>query len=411
MPLLLNLPLLLFLIGLAMPATAELQVQLPRYRLQPSELAVIVNDEDPLSRRIADYYRERRGLEPRQLIHVRLNPERRQLPPKQFERIRRMVMEQLPPGTRALALTWARPYRVGCMSITTAFAAGFDRAWCSQQRCAPTRRNPRYGGNLSAPGAEAILPTMAIAARDFDQARALIDRGLAAEDRWPQGRAYLMITSDKARNVRKVFFPAIRERLAPLIDIEIIEADALRDVRDILFHFTGRAQVDGLDSLGFVPGAVADHLTSAGGQLTDSKQMSALRWLEAGATGSYGTVVEPCNLLGKFPHPGVVMVRYLHGARLVEAYWDSVAMPGEGIFIGDPLASPFGGHRVERTPEGPVLVTHALTPGRYALFLAGSPIGPFRPIGTFGTRLGQTRYPLPDVDGVLRVQPIPGPPR
>jgi threonine synthase len=29
--------------------------------------------------------------------------------------------------------------------------------------------------------------------------------------------------------------------------------------------------------------------------------MSALRWLEAGASGSYGTVVEPCNHPAKFP--------------------------------------------------------------------------------------------------------------
>ena len=42
-----------------------------------------------------------------------------------------------------------------------------------------------------------------------------------------------------------------------------------------------------------MPGALADHLTSSGGMLTDSGQMSALRWLEAGATGSYGTVIEP----------------------------------------------------------------------------------------------------------------------
>jgi hypothetical protein len=63
--------------------------------------------------------------------------------------------------------------------------------------------------------------------------------------------------------------------------------------------------------------------------------------LEAGATGSYGTVVEPCNLLEKFPHPAVVMNRYLRGETLIEAYWKSVLMPGQGIFVGEPLAAPF----------------------------------------------------------------------
>ena len=69
--------------------------------------------------------------------------------------------------------------------------------------------------------------------------------------------------------------------------------------------------------------------------------MSALRWLEAGATGSYGTVVEPCNFTAKFPNTGLMIRRYLAGETLIEAYWKSVAMPGEGIFIGEPLAAPF----------------------------------------------------------------------
>ena len=64
-----------------------------------------------------------------------------------------------------------------------------------------------------------------------------------------------------------------------------------------------------------------------------------LRWLEAGATGSFGTVVEPCNATGKFPEVGLLMHRYLGGETLLEAYWKSVAMPGQGIFIGDPLAT------------------------------------------------------------------------
>jgi hypothetical protein len=79
--------------------------------------------------------------------------------------------------------------------------------------------------------------------------------------------------------------------------------------------------------------------------------MSALEWLKAGATGSYGTVVEPCNHLGKFPHPGILMTWYAEGNTLIEAYWKSVAWPGEGVFIGEPLARPFG-TRVLRDDAG-----------------------------------------------------------
>jgi hypothetical protein len=37
----------------------------------------------------------------------------------------------------------------------------------------------------------------------------------------------------------------------------------------------------------------------------------------------------------------IVTQRYLAGETLLEAYWKSVAMPGQGIFIGDPRATPF----------------------------------------------------------------------
>jgi uncharacterized protein (TIGR03790 family) len=71
--------------------------------------------------------------------------------------------------------------------------------------------------------------------------------------------------------------------------------------------------------------------------------MSILRWLDAGATASYGTVVEPCAFPQKFPHPAIVIDRYTRGESLIEAYWKSVAWPGQGLFVGEPLASPYAG--------------------------------------------------------------------
>ena len=126
-----------------------------------------------------------------------------------------------------------------------------------------------------------------------------------------------------------------------LIDVQVVKGAALQDKHDVMFYFIGAAQVDKLDTNRFLPGALCDHLTSFGGDLTGSSQMSSLRWLEAGATGSYGTVVEPCNVPGKFPNVGLLMRRYLSGETLLEAYWKSVAMPGQGLFIGDPLARPY----------------------------------------------------------------------
>lgn len=91
-----------------------------------------------------------------------------------------------------------------------------------------------------------------------------------------------------------------------------------------------------------MPGAVADHLTSAGGVLVDGGQMSSLKWLEAGATGTYGAVSEPCNYWQKFPNPAVLLNHYLAGETLIEAYWKSVYWPTQGLILGEPLASPYG---------------------------------------------------------------------
>jgi uncharacterized protein (TIGR03790 family) len=91
-----------------------------------------------------------------------------------------------------------------------------------------------------------------------------------------------------------------------------------------------------------LPGALADHLTSFGGDLTGKGQMSALRWLDAGATASYGTVSEPCNYWQKFPNPTVLLKWYVNGATAIEAYWKSVAWPAQGVFVGEPLAAPYG---------------------------------------------------------------------
>lgn len=183
---------------------------------------------------------------------------------------------------------------------------------------------------------------MAVAARSFELAKELIDRGIESDGSLPAGRAYLLTTTDASRNVRSQLYP-MAARVVEEKGLKAIlrKPEAKGDKKHVLFYFIGRERVEGLETLDFVNGAIADHLTSFGGVLIDSPQMSALRWLEAGATGSYGTVVEPCNLLQKFPHPAVVANHYLQGETLVEAYWKSVLMPGQGIFIGEPLAAPF----------------------------------------------------------------------
>ncbi len=305
------------------------------------ELAVIVNQASPLSQEIAAYYQQQRQIPAENMIRIQFDPNRVEIPPDEFRRLQAEVDAKTPQHIQGYALTWAAPYRVSCMSITSAFALGFDERYCASG-CQPTANNPYFNQTSQRPYSEfGLRPTMAIAATSFVQAKALIDRGVASDGKKPTGTAYLLSTSDRDRNVRATLYGETDRQLSPRFSIEIINIDALQDKQDVMFYFTGTTQVGKLETNRFLPGAIADHVTSFGGMLTDSSQMSSLRWIEAGATASYGTVVEPCNFPQKFPHPGVAMVHYLNGDTLLQAYWKSVLQPGQGIFIGEPLAQPF----------------------------------------------------------------------
>lgn len=329
--------------ALCLTVMAALLTALPARALDATHLAVIINTSDPLSVRIGEYYAAQRRISFQNIIRVAFPPDKTTLTREEFEDIKAIVDKKAMRRIQALALTWAVPYRVECMSITSAFAFGYDPAFC-EPGCKPTRPSPYYNSPARLPFAQlGMRPTMAIAATSFEHARELIDRGVKSDGQFPAGAAYLLSTSDSARNVRSASFLTARRVIDGRVPVFILEQDSLKDVNDVLFYFTGKQVVEGLQTLQFVPGAIADHLTSSGGVLSrqDGGQMSALRWLEAGATGSYGTVVEPCNLPQKFPNPVLVAASYLKGDTLIEAYWKSVAMPGQGIFIGEPLAAPF----------------------------------------------------------------------
>jgi len=307
-----------------------------------SDLAVIVNDADPMSVRIGQYYKYRRRIPESNIVHVQFAPGHSTMSRTEFQRVKARVDRVTPGHVQAYALAWMQPYRVECMSITTAFAAGFDEGFCARG-CGPTKPSPYFNSNSHRPYDDyGLRPAMMLAGRDFKEVKKLIDRGVASDHTFPRGTGYLVSTSDKARNVRAELYPEIIEQYASSpLDLRLVKADLIHDRSNVLFYFTGIAHVKALDTIQFVPGAIADHLTSFGGELDGNGQMSSLRWLEAGATGSYGAVVEPCNFLGKFPHPGVVISHYIRGESLVESYWKSVAMPGQGVFIGEPLAAPY----------------------------------------------------------------------
>jgi uncharacterized protein (TIGR03790 family) len=306
------------------------------------EIAVIVNDEDNLSVQIGNYYQSKRTIPPEQIIHIRFKAGMQTLSLEQFDAIKQQVDKQTPPHVQGYVLTWLLPYRVECMSITTAFTAGFDKAFCSNG-CAETRRSPYFNSVSSRPFNDVgWRPTIVLAAKGIKEVKELIDRGVTADYSQPKGSAYLLKTTDVARSSRAIFFPEVAKKYNAIFPTTYLEKNFIEGKKDVMFYFTGLTHVQKIRWNVFLPGAIADHLTSTGGMLIGGGgQMSILEWIEAGATGSYGAVVEPCNFPEKFPNPDLLMNYYLRGNSLIEAYWKSVAEPGQGIFIGEPLAKPF----------------------------------------------------------------------
>ncbi|MES0327536.1 MAG: TIGR03790 family protein, partial [Gammaproteobacteria bacterium] len=323
------------------------------------KLVVIVNSKDPDSQRIADYYQQKRHVPDENIIVVEFPPDVIALNKPQFQKIYQQVLKKTPEHVQFYALAWRKTFRVGCMSITSAFAFGFDEKYCAKG-CKATQSSSYFNMVSRAPFDDfKVRPTMMLAGSSIEQVYAMIDRGVRSDGQHPDGVAYLVNTADKNRNTRAQLYSQVIVALGERIKIQQVNANKLENKDDVMFYFTGLKHVENIDSNQFMDGAIADHLTSAGGVLSGSMQMNLLRWLDAGgilpgtsqmsllswldagATASFGAVVEPCSFHQKFPHPGVAIDYYTRGETLIEAYWKSVAWPGQGLFVGEPLASPF----------------------------------------------------------------------
>ena len=143
---------------------------MPVSGIDSKNLAVIINDQDPYSVEIGAFYIKERLIPSSQVIHISLPSDVSELPVSQFRWILRDVNKRVPQHIQAFALAWTKPYRVGCQSITSAFAYGIEPGLC-QRSCKATRLNPYYArGDVNKPWEELKLrPTMLLAACSINQ--------------------------------------------------------------------------------------------------------------------------------------------------------------------------------------------------------------------------------------------------
>lgn len=197
----------------------------------------------------------------------------------------------------------------------------------------------------------------------------LIDRSVAVDGTFPAGTFYFLETNDNTRSDPR---DGAYQQTADYI----INLGGLAEVRccsniptgadDCLGIMTGASSptIDG-GVFTVLPGAFCDHLTSFAGRFDTSSQVKMSEWIRKGASGTAGTVEEPCNYPGKFPRSHM-HAYYFQGSTLGEATFRSMSYaPFQPLLYGDPLTRPFAhipSVSVDDAPGGAVSGIVTLTP-------------------------------------------------
>ena len=98
--------------------------------------------------------------------------------PARFTPLRREALDRLPGDVQSLALVWSRPFAVGCMSITTAMAAGYRAAFCEPGCGATERESAVRRGRVAAGRHRRLAAGDADADGGSRAGAALIERGV-----------------------------------------------------------------------------------------------------------------------------------------------------------------------------------------------------------------------------------------
>ncbi|MGA2279975.1 MAG: TIGR03790 family protein [Verrucomicrobiota bacterium] len=332
-------------------------------------VVVVVNQNSTNSVQLGNYYCERRGVPPQNFLRITnwtggnvewttsdftnslVNPV-----------VVMLGARRLTNQIDYIVLSMDFPYRVvqggaqsGKNSTTAALFYGFKPDDLGDSCSLPDASSNSYAASEGifrqtppvAAGSNSWLVTM-ITSSNLAQAQAIVDSGVASDGTFPTQTAWLAKSSDVFRNIRYLEFDntIFDARVAGDFFIEWTNSVSPYGLTNLLGYQTGLAVFNILPNV-FVPGAMADSLTSFAGILYENYgQTTLLAFLNTGASGSYGTVVEPCAYLQKFPSPQDYFYQ-ARGFSLAECYYMSLANPYQGLIVGEPLAAPFA-----RPPAG-----------------------------------------------------------
>ncbi|MFP4027237.1 MAG: TPR end-of-group domain-containing protein [Candidatus Brocadiia bacterium] len=167
-------------------------------------------------------------------------------------------------------------------------------------------------------------------------------RSVQADGSRPEGTIYFMRNRDIRSITREWAFRSVVRHLEKIgVNAEIEESVLPKNRSDVMGAMVGKAKFNWEKSGSkILPGAICEHLTSAGGVMSGSGQTLLSAWISAGASGTCGTVTEPFAVQAKFPSP-FIHLHYARGASLGEAFYQSVQGPYQLLIVGDPLCQPW----------------------------------------------------------------------
>ncbi len=398
-------------LALALPMSA--------WSLGPHELAVVYNRDSEASQRIAETYLAVRGVPRVNLVGVHVPGRAGHVPfemsPEDFtSRIWGPVMETLARrGVRDRILAWAYatdiPLRVTATPPISILGLTFlrNRLPAAEDVKDGTYASPLFAGEglMGRPGFapqtfdvfrewlrdEMPLPAMALGVsgahgNSESDILACLRRGVASDATHPDAQVIFVESDDVRSTCRAWQYPSAVNALRGLG----LRARTTRTYpageRDILGVMMGAATVDARRVGTFVPGAMAEHLTSFAGDFSHGYQTKLTAWIAAGATASAGAVVEPYSIAAKFPIARFYAF-YASGCTMIESFYQSVRCPLQLAMVGDPLACPWQpryGMMVKGVPEGavraafsveaePIPMDHAVAThfARYEVFVDG----------------------------------------
>jgi uncharacterized protein (TIGR03790 family) len=330
----------------------------------PQNVLIVANQQSGDSLALGHYYREQRGIPARHFFTVDTPLSANMSTTIFSNQVRAPILsyiasQQLTNQIEYIVFSSDIPYRIYLgspvsnrfSSLTSSMFYDFKSspdAFVFDCQTEPGSDHAFYRSerafDRNTPGHNEYILSAMLAAGSSDGIRQVIDRSVSADHTTPTGRMNLIQTSDLSRMVRRPQYENTQfyfRMLDQPVEGIIRASSDLSAFTNTMGYSTGAPNPGNLNIVQLQPGSIAEHLTSFGGFLTSvSGQMSVTNWMALGASGSYGTIVEPCAITNKFPATDLYYW-YARGFNAGESIYMATRNPYQGLTVGDPLTQPY----------------------------------------------------------------------